>query len=128
MNMNIGKHGEATRFGKMPQNINKKGRPKKTVNSVLKELDELGSETVEREAVMELYLRLVNSTEDELKSMVEDKDCNMLTRITIKHILSKKGFDIIEKFLIAVLAKTDQQDDKKDGGTNINVTFSKRNE
>lgn len=121
---NLGGHG----FDKNPQNINRKGRPKKTVNSVLKELEELGSETVERDAIMELYLRLANSTEEELKEMVQDKNCTMLTRITIKNILGKKGFDIIEKFLINTLSKVDQNEGSSDVGTQINVTFSKRNE
>jgi hypothetical protein len=43
--------------------------------------------------------------QDDLKKLVEDKECPMLFRICASNILGKKGFEIVEKMLDRAIGK-----------------------
>ena len=86
-------------FDKNPQNINKKGAPRKLVSTVVKELNDKGVEQVTSAQITGLFQSFLNLTEPDLKAVVNGKDEPMLNRIIAKSMLEKKGFEIIEKML-----------------------------
>lgn len=92
---NAGKGG----FRANPQNINRKGRPRKLISDVINELEKEGVKETSTEEIRSMYLRLMNYKIDDLEKTVKDNDCPALIRIVGKSILSGKGFDVIEKML-----------------------------
>lgn len=86
-------------FQKNPQNINRTGANRKTVSTVILELQKNGAEPVRPKQIVDLFESLLNCTEKELTEIVNDKDQPMLNRIVAKEMLNKKGFEIIEKML-----------------------------
>ena len=83
---------------KKGQVLNPNGRPKKLVSSILADLKNKG-ELVTRHMVTETYQVLMSLNEEQLKEIANDKEQPMLNRIVAKEMLSKKGFDIIEKMM-----------------------------
>ena len=96
-------------FDKLPKNINRNGRPRKTINSVNKELEEQGIKPTTANEIKDIYLRLINMEMAELKKLVEDLKQPALIRIVGKKILSDKGFDIIDKMLDRAIGRAQQQ-------------------
>lgn len=109
-------------FDKLPKNINKNGRPRKTINSVNKELEEQGIKPTTANEIKDIYLRLVNMEMTELKALVENQKQPALIRIVGKKILSDKGFDIIEKMLDRSIGRATQQINVNDITPVIEVT------
>jgi hypothetical protein len=93
------------------ETANPNGRPRKTINSVNKELEEQGIKPTTANEIKDIYLRLVNMEMTELKALVENQKQPALIRIVGKKILSEKGFDIIEKMLDRSLGKPNQSID-----------------
>lgn len=113
-------------FDKLPKNINKNGRPRKTINSVNKELEEQGIKPTTANEIKDIYLRLVNMEMTELKALVEESKQPALIRIVGKKILSDKGFDIIEKMLDRSIGRAVQQMDVTSKGESISeIDYSK---
>jgi hypothetical protein len=113
---------KAKGFDKLPKNINKNGRPRKTINSVNKELEEQGIKPTTANEIKDIYLRLVNMEMTELKALVENQKQPALIRIVGKKILSEKGFDIIEKMLDRSIGRATQQINVNDITPVIEVT------
>jgi 3-methyladenine DNA glycosylase AlkD len=113
---------DAKGFDKLPENINKNGRPRKTINSVNKELEEQGIKPTTANEIKDIYLRLVNMEMTELKALVENQKQPALIRIVGKKILSDKGFDIIEKMLDRSIGRATQQINVNDITPVIEVT------
>lgn len=90
------------------ETANPNGRPRKTISSVNKELEEQGIKPTTANEIKDIYLRLVNMEMTELKALVEESKQPALIRIVGKKILSEKGFDIIEKMLDRSLGKPNQ--------------------
>lgn len=87
-------------FAKNPQNINRKGRPKKGVNAVNAELTKKGYEPARKFEVEQVYMQLVNLPQEMLEKLLKDKKQPMIVRIVIRNMLhSTKGFEILEKIL-----------------------------
>ena len=84
-------------FQKNPQNINRTGANRKTVSTVIIELQNNGAEPVKPKQITDLFEALLNCTQKELEQIVNDKDQPMLNRIVAKEMLNKKGFEIIER-------------------------------
>ena len=100
---------DAKGFDKNPDNINRNGRPRKTINSVNKELEEQGIKPTTANEIKDIYLRLINMEMADLKKLVEDLKQPALIRIVGKKILSDKGFDIIDKMLDRAIGRAQQQ-------------------
>ena len=83
---------------KKGQSGNPNGRPKKLVSSILAELKEEG-ELVTRSLVEQTYQVLMSLTQEQLTKIASDKKQPMINRIVSKEMLSKKGFEIIEKMM-----------------------------
>jgi len=96
-------------FQKNPQNINRSGKNRKTVSSVILQLQKSGAEPVRPKQVVDLFESLLNCTETELNQIIADKEQPMLNRIVAKEMLNKKGFEIIEKMLDRVHGRPTQK-------------------
>jgi len=86
-------------FQKNPQNINRKGRPKKTINVILDDLKKAGNYAVSKSEIIELYKTLMNCTQQELLNYVKDENASILMRSTAKQILGKDSFKTMETML-----------------------------
>jgi len=75
-----------------------KGRPKKLLTKILETLKEDG-ELVTRQLVQQTYQVLLSLSEDQLKTIANDKKQPMINRIVSKEMLGKNGFETIEKML-----------------------------
>jgi len=76
-------------FAKNPQNINRKGRPRTTVRTLLDELSAKGYKTMTKEDIKLLYLSLLDNSQEELLTLTNDKDTSMIIRVVAKSILEK---------------------------------------
>lgn len=88
---------------------NPRGRPRKTVASVLKDLEELGAMPATHDQVKAVYMGLITLSENELATLIADKATPMLFRVVAKRILSKDGFEVIEKLLDRSFGKPKQE-------------------
>lgn len=113
-----GKGGEIHLLEK-GETANPNGRPRKTINSVNKELEEQGIKPATANEIKDIYLRLINMEMAELKILVEDLKQPALIRIVGKKILSDKGFDIIDKMLDRAIGKAQQAVDVTTNGKEI---------
>lgn len=98
-------------FDKNPQNINRKGRPPRLVGKVILELKEAGYEPVSPEQVRAIYETLLNLPEQQLMTLVNDKEQPMLARIIGRAMLGKYGYEIIERMLDRAHGKAKQSSD-----------------
>ena len=99
---------DAKGFDKNPQNINRTGLNRKLISSVNVNLENLGYKEATKNDIISCYLRLIQLTIPELESMVRDNSQPALVRIVGKEILSRKGFDVIEKILDRGICKPTQ--------------------
>lgn len=113
-----GKGGEIHLLEK-GETANPNGRPRKTINSVNKELEEQGIKPATANEIKDIYLRLINMEMAELRILVEDLKQPALIRIVGKKILSDKGFDIIDKMLDRAIGKAQQAVDVTTNGKEI---------
>jgi len=113
-------HIKGKGFDANPQNINRKGRPRKLVGSIVKELEKKGVEEVSKEQIKSCFLMLINLTKDELKEISEDEEQPILIRVVAKNILTGKGFEIIDKILDRGIGKVGQQTDITTNGESLN--------
>jgi len=86
-------------FDKRPENINKSGRPKKTVLSIITELKSQGYERATVYNVMEIYEYMIGLDEAKLLELSRDIQQPIIIHLVCKAILSNKGFDMLEKML-----------------------------
>ena len=98
-------------FDHNPQNINRKGRPRKLVGTVIKSMEQDGIKKVSRSQIAELFETLLNCTEEDLELMSNDMDQPMLNRIVATSMLDKKGFEIVEKIIDRVHGKAIENTD-----------------
>ena len=108
-------------FQKNPQNINRKGRPRKMISDVIAELEKQGIKAATKPDIQDIYMRMINVEIPELEQIVKDTAQPVLVRIVGKNILSGKGFDIIEKMLDRSIGKAEQKTDITTGGVALNI-------
>ena len=108
-------------FQKNPQNINRKGRPRKMIADVIAELEKQGIKAATKSDIQDIYMRLINIEIPELEQRVKDTAQPVLVRIVGKNILSGKGFDTIEKMLDRTISKAEQKMDITTGGVPLNI-------
>ncbi len=106
----IHKHAKANTagFDKNPQNINRSGRPRMLVSSVIKNLKEKGVESVSKTDIRDTFLMLINLNISELKDIQNDVEHPAIVRIVAKEMLGGKGFDVIEKMLDRAIGKSEE--------------------
>ena len=98
---------------------NPKGRPRKTVTSVLAELKGKGVTIPTSREVSEIFITIANMQEVELKAMLKDKKQPMMNRIIARNILDKKGLDVIERVIERAYGRTEQRIDITTNGKDL---------
>ncbi len=93
------------------------GRKKKLVSYTLDLLKEEGHEEVSAEQVKQIYTVLISLSQDRLIALGNDKETPMLYRIVTKEILSKRGFEVIEKMLDRAHGKATSKTEIEHSGT-----------
>ena len=120
---NIKPEDNTNGFQRNQQNINRDGRPRKTINSVNLELEAKGVTEATPNDIKSCYLRLINLSKEEIKELSEDAQQPALVSLVSKAIIQGKGIDIIEKVLDRAIGKAVQAQDITSGGEKIEITF-----
>lgn len=82
-------------FKDNPQNINKKGRPKKGFAYVNKLLQEKGYEKASKQEYSDFVAYLINCTEDDLKKIYTDKSLPLYLRLMIEEMRNPKTRSLV---------------------------------
>lgn len=82
-------------FKENPQNINKKGRPKKGFAHVNKFLQEKGYEPVSKKEYSEFVAYMINCTEEDLKKLYIDKSLPLYLRLMIEEMRNPKTRSLV---------------------------------
>lgn len=85
-NLTKGKDG----FGKNPQNINRKGRPKKSFRLFTEKMESEGVEPLSKSQLINAYRIIFNCNEDELREIAKDKDQPYALRLIIQELNDKR--------------------------------------
>lgn len=106
------------------QSGNPNGQPRKTINSVNKELENRGVSTATPFDIKECFLKLINLSTSELEELCDDDKQPSMIVIVAEAILSGKGFDVIEKMLDRAIGKAEQKTDVTLTDKTINITLN----
>lgn len=87
---------------------NPNGNPRKLISTTIKALDEVGIKAASKAEITDIYLRLINCTQKEVRELHNDPNQSMLIKIVASKVADKKGFDIIEKMLDRSVGKPQQ--------------------
>ncbi len=79
--------------------LNPKGRPRKTIRTVIAEFEKNGLIVPSNDEIGKMYLYIATLNEEELKRVLNDKEQPMMTRIIARGVLSKKGLDVIDRIV-----------------------------
>jgi len=82
-------------FDKNPQNINRKGRPRKTYTVINDIFKSKGIQPVSKSEYIELLSRIMNATEAEINTLKSDKNTPLALRIILAELSSKNKNKII---------------------------------
>ena len=88
---------------------NPNGRPKNLFTQIINELKELGYERVTITNIIEAYEFCLGLDKEKIVEITNNEKSPMFLRIVGKGMLSKKGFDIIEKMIDRAHGKTTQK-------------------
>ena len=111
-------------FDKNPNNINRKGRPRRLVSSIIQDLKERGIVQVKATDIVEAFEMLFNLESKEIAEIANNDSNPYFIRRVAKEMLSGKGFDIIERMIDRVHGKPKQATEitGKDG-SNLTINF-----
>ena len=90
------------------QNINRKGRPRRLVSSIIQDLKEKGIVQVKATDIVEAFEMLFNLESKEIAEIANNDSNPYFIRRVAKEMLSGKGFDIIERMIDRVHGKPKQ--------------------
>lgn len=79
--------------------LNPKGRPRKTIRTMIAEFEKAGLIVPSNEEIGKMYMYIASLNEKELGDMLQNKELPMMTRIIARGILSKKGLDVIDRIV-----------------------------
>lgn len=89
--------------------LNPNGRPPKLLTRITKELILMGYERVRPTNIIEAYETMLGLDEAKIKDIIADDKHPMIMRIVGKAMLSKQGFEMLEKMLDRVHGKAVQK-------------------
>ena len=98
-------------FDKNPNNINRKGRPRRLVSSIIRDLKEKGIVQVKATDIVEAFEMLFNLESKEIAEIANNDKNPYFIRRVAKEMLSGKGFDIIERMIDRAHGKPKQATD-----------------
>lgn len=110
---------------KNKQNINRKWRPRKLVKDVIEDLKKEGIQPVSMADIKDIYLSLVNTDQNTLKSLVAQTKTPVLIKIVAKAMVWWKWFEIIEKMFDRAIWKAVQQVEQTNKNIEITDTLTK---
>ena len=115
---------KAKGFDKNPNNINRKGRPRRLVSSIIQDLKEKGIVQVKAIDIVEAFEMLFNLESKEIAEIANNDKNPYFIRRVAKEMLSGKGFDIIERMIDRVHGKPKQATEitGKDGNS-LTINF-----
>ena len=90
------------------QNINRKGRPRRLVSSIIQDLKEKGIVQVKATDIIEAFEMLFNLESKEIAEIANNDKNPYFIRRVAKEMLSGKGFDIIERMIDRVHGRPKQ--------------------
>ena len=85
-NPNLYKHG----FGANPQNINKKGRPRKLFRQINTNLKDKGVEEISKQDLIQAYALIFNATQEDLHELIEDPETPYVYKLIIDGLKNKR--------------------------------------
>jgi hypothetical protein len=110
-------------FDKRPENINKKGRPRKLISHINTELKADGYCPASLDEIKEAYLTLIQVPMSEIKEIANTTNDNypILYKLVAKELLGKRGMEMMERLLDRALGKpTNFNENKTEGNIIIN--------
>lgn len=87
---------------------NPKGRPRRLISALVKELREQGFENVTAGRLIEVYEMLLGLPASKLKEIMQDEDQPVILKVLIKGLTGPKGVDVLEKMLDRAHGKAKQ--------------------
>ena len=86
-------------FDNRPENINRKGRPRKLLNEVCQELISMGYRPVSETQIIEAYNLLLQLPEAEIKRIQADKDKPYYLRRVAEMMKSNRFMEMMDRIL-----------------------------
>ncbi|QIG88353.1 hypothetical protein G6R40_01190 [Chryseobacterium sp. POL2] len=96
-------------FDKNPQNINRKGRPRKTYTVINDIFKDKGIQPVSKSEYIELFSRIMNATEAEINTLKSDKNTPLALRIILAELSSKNKNKIIRDLRNFMFGQSQQE-------------------
>ncbi|MCJ8498562.1 hypothetical protein MVI27_09840 [Chryseobacterium salipaludis] len=97
-------------FDAKPENINRKGRPRKTFSKVNAQLAENGFDNLDRAEYTELLTRIMNATESEIKALAKSPSTPYVLRIILTELSDpKRRHHVITDMRDFVFGKPEQR-------------------
>lgn len=117
-------------FDKRPQNINKKGRPKKLISYVNTSLSKEGYKPATDTEIKEAFLIMINLPFSKIKEIADVKNDDgfpMLYKLVAKELMGRRGQEMLEKSLDRGIGRAQQHVDHTTGGDKISIIFESAN-
>lgn len=94
-------------FDKRPENINKKGRPKKLVALINEQLKKEGYSIATRSQILDAYQIIINLPYTKIKEIAtsNNDDYPILYKLVARELLGKRGGEYLEKLLGKIIGK-----------------------
>jgi hypothetical protein len=120
---------EGKGFDKRPENINRKGRPRKLISFVNTNLKKEGYKTASLDEVKEAYLTIINLPLSKIMDIArkENDEYPLLYKLIAKELTGKRGAEMLEKVLDRALGKAIQSIDHTTQGKSISLIFESAN-
>nr|CAH1137805.1 hypothetical protein EAVNVH72_02754 [Elizabethkingia anophelis] len=96
-------------FANNPQNINRKGRPRKTFNSINEYLSKKGMPIVSKSEFTELFSRIMNATEDEIRALAKAKTTPYALRIILTELGTKNRAQMVRDIRDFIFGQAKQE-------------------
>jgi hypothetical protein len=127
--MATNKNIEGKGFDKRPENINRKGRPRKLISFVNTNLKKEGYKTASLDEVKEAYLTIINLPLSKIMDIArkENDEYPLLYKLIAKELTGKRGAEMLEKVLDRALGKAIQSIDHTTQGKSISLIFESAN-
>lgn len=118
LKMATNKNIEGKGFDKRPENINRKGRPRKLISFVNTNLKKEGYKTASLDEVKEAYLTIINLPLSKIMDIArkENDEYPLLYKLIAKELTGKRGAEMLEKVLDRALGKAIQSIDHEFSG------------
>jgi len=112
-------------FDSNPENINKKGRPRKSFNTINKELKDKGITPLTKSHLIEAYELIFNSNEEDLKKIASDESTPYGLKLIIKELNDKKTRSkALADYRDYMFGKAKESRDITTNGENIDNTIN----